>query len=181
MRTLYTSGPQTKRVWFVFALSVVAAVAGVWVGVVLGQTYGLSPAEGGVLKPLPIRLAWGVGFAALGLGFFGGMVVYGLVYVTHLAHDAAAGTLGVRTLLGRARTIPEADVLPGDYRAGRSDGRIRVNAPWYALRVRGRRLPYVIDLQGDFSDHAALARLVEGEGVRAGSGRGSRRPRRTAR
>ena len=181
MRTLYTSGPQTKRVWFVVALSVVAAVGGVWGGVVLGQTYGLNAADGGVLKPLPIRLAWAVGCAAFGLGFFGGMVVYGFCYVTRLTHDAAAAALGVRPLLGRARTIPEADVLRGDYREGRSDGRIRVNAPWYALRVRGRRLPYVIDLQGEVSDHAALARLVEGGGVRAGSGRGSRRPRRTAR
>jgi hypothetical protein len=168
METLYTSGPQTKRVGFVLALSVVAAVAGVWAGVDLGQTYGLRPADGGVLKPLPIRLAWAVGLSALGVGFFGGMVVYGRCYVTRLARDAEAGVLHVRTLLGRARTIPTADLLRGDYRAGRSGGRIAVNAPWLSLRVRGRRLPYVLDLQGEIPDLPALLRSLDGD---RGSGR----------
>jgi len=162
VRTLYTSGPQTRKVWGLLAFSVPCAVAAVWFGVVLGQTYGLSPADGGVLKPLAVRLAWAAGLSALGLGFFGGMLVYGLCYVTRLTLDAEARAVHVRTLF-RTRTIPTAHLAGSAYHAGQANGRIRVNAPWEAIRVRGRRLPYVLDWQGEVHDAAALDRLLRGK------------------
>ena len=159
MKVLYTAGARRWRVWFVFGLSVVGAVAGVWAGVNLGQTYGMSPAEGGVLKPLPVRLAWAISLSGLGLAFLGGMVVYARRYVTRLQHDAVAGVVHVETLIG-ARVIPVDHLTAARYHAGRLELEHHVNAPWTSLRVRGRRIPYILDLQGDVHDARALAGLT---------------------
>jgi hypothetical protein len=161
VRTLYASG-RAGRVWALLLVSAACAVGAVGVGVDLGRTYGLRPADGGVLKPLPVRLAWAGGVASLGLGFFGGMLVYGACYVTRLALDAEGRAVLVRTLL-RTRTIPVAEVAGGAYHAGRTALRQQVNAPWQSLRVRGRRLPYVLDVQGEVRDAEALGRLARGK------------------
>lgn len=162
MRTLYAVGPRRWRVWFVVALSVAAAVGGVWLGLVLGQTYGLHPAEGGVLAPLPVRLAWAFALSALGLGFLGGMVAYARCYVVRLDYDA--GTAHVRTLLGE-RAVPVDHFAGARHHAGQLTLRQHVDAPWISLRVRGRRLPYILDLQGEVMDADALDRLGRGRPV----------------
>ncbi|HEV3051131.1 MAG TPA: hypothetical protein VGX50_12530, partial [Longimicrobium sp.] len=56
------------------------------------------------------------------------------------------------------------DVVRAGFNDGISHaGGISVNAPWYSLRLRGRRFPLIIDLQGDFLDQRAVDRLLDGE------------------
>jgi len=39
---------------------------------------------------------------------------------------------------------------------------LKVNAPWITLRIRGRRLPVIIDLQAEFIEVDKLSELAEG-------------------
>ena len=56
-------------------LSLACAVATIWWGSDLSQSYWVRPADGGMLAPLPVRLAWGVGVGSLGVIFAAGMWV----------------------------------------------------------------------------------------------------------
>lgn len=162
-RTLFDAGARPLRVWFLLVLTGALAAWGVGYGVVLLNTFGLRPADGGVLAPLWQRVAWLVVLWALGLSGFVGMLVYARCYVARLAYDDAAGALHVRTVLPPARVVPVGEVLGGRHYRGHVDGLTTgVDAPWQTLNVRGRRLPYVIDVQGDVRDPAALGRLLRG-------------------
>jgi hypothetical protein len=46
--------------------------------------------------------------------------------------------------------VQKADLAGTASHAGVTEGRIPVNAPWLALRLRGRRLPLIVDEQGDW-------------------------------
>ena len=162
-RTLYDAAGRPRRVWLLLALAAACAAWSCYEGAALARTYGLRPADGGVLAPPTVRLAWGAAVAGLALAFFAGMLVYARCYVTRLVYDGTAGTVRVRTLLPPVRVVAASAFGGGALRRGRSHGRIPVDAPWASLRVRGRRLPYILDLQGDVADPPALRRLVRGE------------------
>ena len=93
----------------------------------------------------------------------GGMEVYRRVYVVAL--DAApGGRVRLRTAhVGRPREteFTSGALTPGATHDGAwSTGGMSGAAPWTALRAPGRRLPFVLDLQGDVLDGAALARVT---------------------
>lgn len=164
MTELFTAEHQALKVRFVQALSLVAGATLIWGGVDVVQHYGLHPTEGGELASLPVRLALGGGFLLAGVGIVAGIVAYGWCYV--LRASAAEGGARLHLVLAGlfvpVRLELEADrVERAAYRHGRArGGGITVNAPWYSVRVRGRRLPLVIDLQGDFPDRDAARRLL---------------------
>ena len=76
----------------------VVAIWFAWWGWDMLQTYGIRPADGGVLAPLWQRLAWALFLWAFGFGFLAGMWLYGTIYVSSLWFDETAKTLQVRTL-----------------------------------------------------------------------------------
>lgn len=87
MTLLYRAG---RRVWRVRALmwfSLAVAVWAVWGGAGLSRTYGSRPADGDVLKPLPVRLAFGGGIMLLGLAFGTGMLVYSRCYAARIEQN----------------------------------------------------------------------------------------------
>ena len=159
-------------VWKVRAMMWLSLVFAIWFclwGWDLFQTYGTRPADGGVLAPLGARIAWFVGLSALGLAFLAGMWVYGGLYVTALLVDEAAGKLHVRTIGfigsfgGRRETYRLADIVGSDYRAGKFDnpGGVSVDAPWFSLRIRGRKWPLIVDAQGGFPDRALAEKVLK--------------------
>jgi hypothetical protein len=105
------------------------------------------------------------GFAAL-VGFASviGILVYGRCYVQRI-EQAEDGSLTLRLTgaLGSPKLRLTRDSIEGTrYRRGRfTGGDIHVNAPWTSLRVIGRRLPLIVDEQGEFLDPAALAAALE--------------------
>lgn len=156
MDVIYTAGPQAWKVRLVQWMAIVLAPVAVWAGWDVARTYGLHPAEGGELAPLGARLAFGGLVMALGIAFFVGMWIYGRCYVMEASLDEARGVVGI-TLAGmpfrRRMEVPLADVEDSRYHIGHTNtGKMTVSAPWSSVRLRGRRLPLIVDGQGDFVD-----------------------------
>ncbi|HVH13136.1 MAG TPA: hypothetical protein VM759_08795, partial [Longimicrobium sp.] len=161
MDVIYTAGPQAWKVRLVQGMAVVCTPVALWAGWEIARSYGLHPSEGGELASLGVRLALGGSVAALGVFFLVGMWIYGRCYVMEAAVDEARGVLGI-TLAGlplrRRMEVPLDDVKGSRYHIGHTDtGKITVSAPWSSVRLRGRRLPLIVDGQGDFRDPELIA------------------------
>lgn len=178
MRTIFDAGRQRWKIWFVLLISLICGVTLVWLGGWLFRTYGLEPADGGVLKPLMSRILIGVAFAVPGIAIIAGILLYMRCYVTRIeADDAAGGFLVTLAGLRRRLAVSPDDVVRVSYSDGIAHaGGISVNAPWYSLRLRGRRFPLIVDMQGDFLDQHAVDRLIEGEPMEGVYLRPSRKP-----
>lgn len=154
---------QALKVRLVLWATVPVALAAAWGGWSIFATYGLSPADGGVLRPVWERALFGGGVAALGLVCLAGMALYASLYVLRLDAGDDQVELDTMTFAGRRTRRFAAGDFGG---AGYQGGRFRpprgasVNAPWITLKVRGRRLPLIIDLQSDEIDAARLAALA---------------------
>jgi len=171
MIDIFSAGPRVQRVRFIMWLSLVAAAGAVWFGWELFQSYGSRPADGGVLAPLGVRLAWGLSVAGLGIAFALGMWLYGRLYVWAIGYDEAADRLYVRTLSffgNRLDSFPAASVTQATFNNGHFyvPGAPSVHAPWYNVSVAGRRFPLIVDAQGWFGDaelvNKALGRSKKG-------------------
>lgn len=132
----------------------------------MSQTYGLSPGDGGVLRPPAARWTVAAILALIGILPFLGMVIYTRLYVIGLAREGdelrvtVIGLLAASTRIHAVRDVNAAREHHGQFR-----GRITVNAPWTVLRIAGR--PYIIDRQAERIDGAAIRRLVnDGEKAR---------------
>ena len=164
MRVIFDAGPQRWKIWFAALISLATGAALAVYGGWIAQSYGLHPAEGGVLKPLAARLLMGLGFGVPGLVIIAGILLYLQCYVSRIeADDASAGYRVTVAGWGPHLEFAPDAVARAGYNGGISHaGGISVNAPWYSLRLRGRRLPLIIDLQGDFLDERAVDRLLDG-------------------
>jgi len=128
------------------------------------QTYGLSPGDGGVLKPLSERIAMAGFIFSLGLLCLAGGIICMYRYVISI-HKVGKSEFAVHTLgmLGmRTLELPLENLRLGKRQEGR--GRYpsghSVDAPYRLLRVAGRRIPFILDLQGQIHDRRALAELI---------------------
>jgi len=153
--------------WFLLACGALA----VWGGWAIFQTYGLSEADGGILRPLWQRIAFGGFVASLGLAFAGGMWLYLSLYALHISREGDVIHITTMTPIGqRNREFPISDIGEGAYYHGRvqhvletgASGGIWTNAPWITLRARGHRLPFIIDLQAELLEIGMLSMLAEG-------------------
>jgi hypothetical protein len=166
MRIIFDAGPQRKMVWFAAFCTLVTGVVLIWLGEWSIRTYGLSPMEGCVVKPLLQRVLLGGSFIAAGVAMMAAFVVYLHCYVARIEEDAANGAFRLTVIWPfgrRQRTVRLEDVVRYTYNVGFSRaGGITVNAPWSGLHVHGRRLPFIIDEQGDFPVAYAVDRLLEG-------------------
>ena len=91
----------TGQVWKVRMMMWLSLIFAIWFciwGWDLFQSYGTRPADGGVLAPLGQRIAWLIFMVAFGLGFLGGMWLYGSIYVASIRADEADKLLQIRTL-----------------------------------------------------------------------------------
>jgi hypothetical protein len=163
MRVIFDAGPQRWKVWFVALISLATGGALVVLGGWLLTTYGLQPMDGGVLKPLQTRLLMALASATPGAAIIAGILAYLQCYVTRIEADDAGGYRVTVAGVGTLQFGPDALARVG-YNDGVSHaGGISVNAPWYSIRLRGRRLPLIVDLQGDFLDEHAVDRLIDGQ------------------
>ena len=165
MRTIFDAGPQRWKIWFVVLLSLLGGGVLIWLGGYLLQSYGLEPADGGVLKPLATRILVGGAFALFGAAIVAGILAYLQCYVMRIETDDAGSGFRITVAgIGRGVSVHPDDVVRAGFHEGRSRaGGISVNAPWYSVRLRGRRLPLIVDVQGDFLDEAAVDRLIYGQ------------------
>jgi hypothetical protein len=161
---LYTAGRQLWKVRAVMIFLLAVGLAFVGWGVNLSQTYGLSPGDGGELRPLAERLAWGVSVGLLGLLLIVGMDLYGRLYVARIDYAAAAGCLHFETLRywGSARrSVATVEIVHSKYHDGKFETEDQsVDAPWYFITLKHSRFPLILDAQGKFLDRAQAARLL---------------------
>ncbi len=127
------------------------------------QTYGLTPGDGGVLRPFSERLGMALLIAVLGVLPFAGMAFYAGLYLVRIERDGDAVTL---TSLGMFRPVQHVhrvdDFLPTGFYEGRVNLRQAVHAPWLTLRVAGQRIPFVVDLQAEHVECDAIEALGRG-------------------
>lgn len=164
MVEIYHAARQATKVRWLYGFALAVCLGCLYWGYDLSQTYGLSPGDGGVLRPLAQRLAWG-GFVALfGLLFAVGMLVYTRIYIGRLWLSQATQQVVFETirLWGGARfSVPPQDIIGSSYHPGMLDTPTHsVNAPFYFVRLRGRRLPLILDGQGKFIQPGLAERLL---------------------
>jgi len=163
MALVYDAGWQGKKVrgmiWFLLAVAVLF--------------FWLASLEPAVLPPPEVetaaqRLFAKLFAAAAGIAVGGGILLYGRCYIRRMEVDDD-GTVRVRTVgpFGSPEhVLRPGDIVPGEYHDGRFTTRKHtVNAPWFTVRVRGWRLPLILDPQGDVLD---AARAEQALGIEPG-------------
>jgi|SRR5829696_4813336 len=164
MHVIFDAGPQRWKIWFILLVCMICGGGMVVAGGYMLLNYGMQPEDGGVLKPLTSRLLMGGLFALPGAALIAAILLYLQLYVTRIEEDPEGDGFRVTVAgFGAPRTIKPEDVAGAGYNDGISHaGGISVNAPWYSVRLHGRRFPLIIDMQGDFHDEHAVERLIEG-------------------
>lgn len=165
MRVIFDAGPQRWKIWFVLLICLLCGGGMVFAGGYMLLNYGMQPEDGGVLKPLASRMLMGGVFALPGAAIVAAILLYLQLYVTRIEEVEAGDGFRVTVAgFGSPRTIHPADVAGSGYNDGVSHaGGMSVNAPWYSVRLRGRRFPLIVDMQGDFLDERAVHRLIDGK------------------
>ncbi|RUT05031.1 hypothetical protein DSM106972_038520 [Dulcicalothrix desertica PCC 7102] len=149
-------------------LSLVALVGTTTAGVYLFKNFGLTKSDGGVLRPLPQRIALGTAISSLGIAFAGGMWLYGKLYVASIDFDERAEKVYLNTVefFGtKQRVIKFSDILGGNEHEGKFDltdfnpSSISVNAPWKSVHLKGWKFPLIIDIQGEILNKELFEKL----------------------
>ncbi len=166
MTLVFTAGQRVWRVRALLWVAVVVAAASVSWGIDLYRTYGLRPADGGVLAPHGVRLAWFVFTSLFGTACLGGMWCYSRVYVATLWLDEATGQVAILTAggwRGSRTALPLAHIRRSTYHEGGFwTPTHSVNAPWHTMRVEGVSWPFVLDAQGTTVNPVLLKRVLSG-------------------
>jgi hypothetical protein len=164
---IYTAG---RRVWRIRVLLVLSFAFAAWFvvwGVDLYRTYGLRPADGGVLAPLGVRVAWLAFMSVFGVGTFLGIWAYTRVYIATMWLDPASGQVAIQTIggpWGTRHVVPRADVRATGFDSGEFyTPRMAVKAPWYTVRVLGRSGSLILDAQGTAVDERLLVDVLRGK------------------
>lgn len=101
---------------------------------------------------------------ALGVAFFGGMLIYSHRYVVWLWVDEQLRVVDIETMAlfgGRVQRFSVEELALIKYDAGELRTYYHhIRTPYLKLRVSGQRLPYVVDLQGYIPEEALFGKLV---------------------
>lgn len=165
MTVILENHRQALKVRIMLWASFLACAGALYGAQTLFETYGLNPGDGGVLRPLGERLAVAGLVAALGLSFAGGMAVFASRYAVRLTREGDRVDIRTMTPWGtRRHRLAVADFRGGAYFHGRQRNPRgpSVDAPWITLRVAGRRLPFIVDLQAETVNKGALGALARG-------------------
>jgi hypothetical protein len=155
---------RTRRVRLVMLGSVLWCLAMSGWAADLSTSYGLAPGDGGQLRPLAQRLQAAVLVGLAGLLPMLAMAVYMRCYLIRLDRRGdrlQAVAIGLFAPVRRELAVAQVRRVrahDGRFHAGG----VAVDAPWISVYVAGRWLPYLVDLQADRVDAAAIARLVRG-------------------
>jgi len=157
MALVYDAGSRRTLIRAMIWLSIPCGLLFCWLGL-LGWTSPPAVDERPWERPFVLLLGLGTG-----LGTIGAMLLYGRCYISQVEVEDD-GTARVRTIgpFGSPeRVLRPGDVLPGAYHQGhfQADG-LRGAAPWHSVRLRGRRIPLILDPVGDILDAAATERAL---------------------
>lgn len=165
MKHLLVNSRQALKVRAFLWFSIAGCAGALYWAWLLFESYGLNPGDGGVLRPVGERLIAGGIVGALGLAFAGGMIWYASLYAVRISKEHDQIEMETMAIVGTTmRRFTVADFDGGSYHRGRmQSGRGQsVNAPWITLRVKGRRIPFIADVQAEKIDRSALMKLAQG-------------------
>ncbi len=171
---LLRSGAQALKIRILFWIVVIIGVVALWGGWAIFQSFGLSPADGGVLKPFSERLAFGGVVAVLGVALIAGMWLYMSLYALEVVRDGNKIAITTMTPLGdREQNFKVSELGKGAHHQGQTnfarvedglvENHIKVDAPWITLRAAGRRLPFILDMKSQIIEVDAIVSLAEGK------------------
>jgi hypothetical protein len=162
---VYNADGQATKVRGLLWFSLVVCLGCLYWGYDLFQTYGMSPGDGGILRPLGERLAWGGFVASFGLIFLLGMLVYAQVYISRvwLSENGQRVIFETIRLWGNARVnVAPQDIIGSRYHAGELYTESHsVNAPFYFIHIRGRRWALILDGQGRLVEPGLAEHLLD--------------------
>lgn len=128
----------------------------------LVQTYGTRPADGEVLAPLAVRLAWGISVSLMGISFPVVMWLYAECYVSRVEFDEPTKILSVHTLQlfgSKKHEIYAPRILRSSYYPGKLKDAIGgLDTPFWIVQVKDRKLPLVVDGYGNFIEKDLMHR-----------------------
>lgn len=103
--------------------------------------------------------------AVAALALAAAMHMFARSYITEMHGDATTLTIKTAALLTPVQRLPRTAVRAVDYREGRSTpGMVQsVHAPWVKIRITGYKLPFIVDMQSDYVNEAALQKLPKRE------------------
>jgi hypothetical protein len=158
-RVLAENGGQGRTVRLLVLLFAMWAVGCLIWAADLTQTYGLSPGDGGELRPPLQRWAMALVIAFVGVGPLAAMAAYVRLYVTRLIRGGARVDVTVLGLLApTTHTFKLTDIGSARHHHGRLQTDISVDAPWITLWIG--RWPYVIPLHGGRVDRHGIDQLA---------------------
>jgi len=163
LKLLYENKKQARKLKFVLWFSLFVALLAVYSSWMLFNSYGLSAADGGVLKPFGTRLLLAGFIASLGLAFAGGMMLFATLYLLKVEQDGDTVLVQTMPAFGvgiNRRQFKRADIESADYRSGKFVADLSVNAPWVKLKLKRQRLPLILDMQAETVKSAALKKLA---------------------
>jgi hypothetical protein len=154
----YYAATQVNKVRFVMVFSLLVGAGLLYLAYVAARYYEMDGGQG-ELAPVVIRLSVAAAIALLATTFPIAMWVYAACYVESIEADADGSSAIYHTLAlfgTRAHSVHPDDIESTRSNkgvlkiGGTATGPIvpRVNAPWKSVRVKGRRLPFIIDGQG---------------------------------
>ena len=173
VEVVFENKRQALKVRFVFWLLLAAGIAGLWAGWSILLYFGLSPADGGELRPLWQRLLFGGSIATLGGVVAYGMWIYIHLYALSMSINGTEVTIVTMAPFGRSeRKFDAGDLGEGAYHEGKiydvDDMNRRhaipsVDAPWITLKARDQFWPFIFDAQAEVLDIDRLRQLAEGK------------------
>lgn len=167
---LVANSHQARKVRWVFWGICLFFVGFAYWGWDLSRTYGLSPGDGGVLKPLGSRLTAAAILLVIGLLPLIGMIAYVRRYVGGIVWRGDEVLVSGVCWPAGDRAFPLTSFEPGSEYEGRLDTIIhRVDAPWMTLSIEGRT--YIVDLQAEKVDREGLVRMLRQARRLKGQGR----------
>jgi hypothetical protein len=150
-KTIFLAGKQIVKVRFVvYGLLLLAPVL-FWAGtLVLDDPYVYNMQE---QSPAAHQIFWGLVFMMMAAAIAGGILVYQHCYVKKIDVNKATGsfTLSTESLIGkRVHSFTRQDIKgsredEGNFR----DAKFSIRTPYVSLKLNSRRLPFIIDMQGD--------------------------------
>lgn len=165
MATLLENKHQAFKVRLFIWFALLCSAGALYWGWDLFHTYGLSPGDGGVLRPYGERLALGLLMASLGLALAGCIMVYACHYVVHMARNGGQVVIDTHTPLGlgtQRHEFDAAQIGKSNYHDGSMIARVSVNAPWLTLHASGRRFPFILDAQSETLRRSDIESLSRG-------------------
>ncbi len=146
---LLENGSRVRRVRLVALFIALFAMAFCCWAVSLAHSYGLSPGDGGVLRPIGERLLVAGIVMLIALVFLTGIVIYLRRYLIRieLRGDQVEFTV-IGVLSPFVITVDRNQILSARYFHGNFSARgLVVRAPWISLKVACWSIPFIADMQ----------------------------------